>query len=56
LSTGGEGTGASKMTTDVMNVALQGVTMVKGLTGIDLTNYMRQDNKDNKVLEETKPS
>jgi flotillin len=44
LSTGGDGgTGAGKLTNDVMSVAMQGVTMVKGLTGIDLTNYMRKD-------------
>lgn len=44
LSTGeGGGTGAGKLTNDVINVAMQGVTMVKGLTGIDLTNYMKKD-------------
>lgn len=42
LATGGDSTGPSKITGDVMNVAAQGMTMVKGLTGIDLSNYMRK--------------
>jgi flotillin len=56
LSTGeGGGTGASKLTSDVMNVAMQGVTMVKGLTGIDLTNYMKAKDTvaDGKTIEQT---
>ncbi len=45
LSTGGEGAGTSKITGDVMNVAAQGLTMVKALTGIDLAQALKQDNK-----------
>ncbi len=47
LSTGGDTSGASKITNDVLNVAMQGVTMVKGLTGIDLRSYMQKDNREN---------
>lgn len=42
LSTGSDGSGASKITSDVLNVAAQGVTMVKGLTGIDLGTYLQK--------------
>ncbi|MFN8655471.1 MAG: SPFH domain-containing protein [Candidatus Obscuribacterales bacterium] len=56
LSTGGEG-GASKITGDVLSIAAQGLTLVKGLTGIDLTSsFKRGDNgapTDVKVLAET---
>lgn len=45
LSTNGEGGGASKITGDILNVAAQGLTMVKGLTGIDLANHLRSDRK-----------
>lgn len=50
LATGGDSAGASKITNDVLNIAAQGVTMVKGLTGMDLTSYLHPDNKasDNK--------
>ncbi|MCA9804272.1 MAG: flotillin family protein [Cyanobacteria bacterium HKST-UBA02] len=41
LSTGGETSGMGKLTTDVLNVAAQGMTMVKGLTGIDLVETMK---------------
>ncbi len=47
----GDTIGASKITADVLNVAAQGLTMVKGLTGIDVTSYLRRDDK--KQLEET---
>lgn len=54
LSTGGDGTGASKISNEVMNVAAQGLTMVKGLTGIDLSQKLlnsgekaNSDSKDN---------
>lgn len=40
LSTGGDTSGASKLSNDVINVAAQGLTMVKGLTGIDLVETM----------------
>ncbi len=40
LSTGGDTTGLGKITSDVLSVAAQGVTMVKGLTGIDLVDTM----------------
>jgi len=42
LSTGGDSAGASKITSDVMNVAAQGITMVKGLTGIDITQALKR--------------
>lgn len=37
LSTGGEGLGASRITSEVLNAAAQGLHLVKGLTGVDLT-------------------
>jgi flotillin len=46
----GDSAGVSKITGDVLNVAAQGMTMVKGLTGVDLAAYMRSDKKK---LEET---
>ena len=46
LSTGGETSGMGKLTSDVINVAAQGMTMVKGLTGIDLIETMNR----NKIL------
>lgn len=52
LATGGDSAGASKITGDILNVAAQGLTMVRGLTGIDLTQSFRRDNKDSKVLPE----
>lgn len=42
LSTGGDSTGISKISADVMGVAAQGLTMVKGLTGVDLTESLRK--------------
>ncbi len=48
LSTGGDGIGASKITGDVMNVAAQGISMIKGLTGIDIAQNLHQaDGKKN---------
>jgi len=49
LSTGGDGVGASKITGDVMNVAAQGISMIKGLTGIDIAQTLHQqaDGKKN---------
>lgn len=47
LSTGGDTTGASKLTTDVLSVASQGLTMVKGLTGIDLVETMNRGARTN---------
>jgi flotillin len=41
LSTGGETSGASKVTSDVVNIAAQGLTMVKGLTGVDVAQLMK---------------
>lgn len=59
LSTGGEG-GASRITSDVLNIAAQSLTMVKGLTGIDLAAQLarRTENgapKDAKLIEERQP-
>ncbi len=40
LSTNGDTSGAGKLSADVINVAAQSLTMVKGLTGIDLLETM----------------
>lgn len=45
LSTGGDSTGMGKITSDVLGVAAQGMTMVKGLTGIDLMETMHKTQK-----------
>jgi len=45
LSTGADGTGASKITNDVLNVAAQSMMMIKGLTGIDLADALKRDRK-----------
>ncbi len=45
LSTG-DSSGASKITSDILNIANQGLVMVKGLTGIDITSYLHKDNGD----------
>ena len=42
LSTGADGAGASKVTGDVLNVAAQSLTMVKGLTGIDIAAALKR--------------
>lgn len=44
LSTGGEYTGAGKITNEVLNVAAQSLTLIKGLTGVDLAQTLRKDN------------
>ncbi|MCA0315430.1 MAG: flotillin family protein [Candidatus Melainabacteria bacterium] len=41
LSNGGDSTGISKISADVMGVAAQSLTMVKGLTGVDLTEALK---------------
>lgn len=46
LSTGGDSMGASKVTTDVINVAAQSMTMLKGLTGIDLAEMIKRKPAD----------
>jgi flotillin len=48
LSTGGDGSngsGASRVTSDVLNVAAQSMAMIKGLTGIDVADALKKDNK-----------
>lgn len=46
LATGGDGgSGASKITSDVMNVAAQSMAMIKGMTGIDIADALRRDRK-----------
>lgn len=45
LSTGGDSTGASKISSDILNMAAQSVHMVKGLTGLDLTEALKKDRK-----------
>ena len=58
LSTGGDSAGASKVTSDVLNVAAQSMMMIKGLTGIDLAEALKRDRKqitDGKVREQTPP-
>jgi flotillin len=54
LSTGGDGagSGASRVTSDVLNVAAQSMAMIKGLTGIDVAEALK---KDRKVLTEGAP-
>lgn len=47
VSTGGDSSGASKLSQDVINVAAQGLTMVKGLTGIDLVETMARKGLQN---------
>ncbi|MDZ4838066.1 MAG: SPFH domain-containing protein [Candidatus Melainabacteria bacterium] len=47
LSTSGDTTGMGKLTSDVINVASQGMTMVKGLTGIDLIETMQRGRLNN---------
>lgn len=46
LATGGDGAGASKITSDVISVAAQSLSMIKGLTGFDLTQAVRQDKEN----------
>lgn len=56
LSTGGEGGGASRITSDVLSIAAQSLTMVKGLTGIDLAAALKKENgagTDAKMIEAT---
>ena len=55
LDTGGDTAGASKITSDVMNVAAQTITMVKGFTGIDLAQALRNKTgaEERKSLEES---
>jgi flotillin len=48
LATGGDSAGASKITSEVLNVAAQGLTMVKGLTGYDLSQALKANNQENK--------
>ena len=45
LSTGGDTTGAGKISSDIMNMAAQSIHMVKGLTGLDLTEALKKDRK-----------
>jgi len=45
LSTGSDGSGASKITNDVLNVAAQSMAMIKGMTGIDLAEALKKDRK-----------
>ena len=41
LSSGGESIGITKISADVMGVAAQSLTMIKGLTGVDLTESLK---------------
>lgn len=53
LSTSGDSVGASKITGDVLNVAAQSLTMIKGLTGIDLSDALRRNPaNDRKAIED----
>jgi flotillin len=45
LATGSDGSGASKITNDVLNVAAQSMAMIKGMTGIDLSEALKKDRK-----------
>ncbi len=56
LATGGDSAGASKITSDVLNVAAQTITMVKGFTGIDLAQALRKgtaEERKERSLEES---
>lgn len=56
LSTGGDTTGASKISGDVLNVAAQSLTMIKGLTGIDLADQMRRRGQPEESNHQAKPA
>lgn len=57
LSTSGDGTGASKITGDVMNVAAQSLSMIKGLTGIDVAQAIKNaDGKKSNGSTDEKPN
>ncbi|MBC7999174.1 MAG: flotillin family protein [Leptolyngbya sp.] len=45
VSTGGDTTGASKISADILGMAAQSVHLVKGLTGLDLTEALKRDRK-----------
>lgn len=53
LATGGDGSGASKVTSDVMNIAAQSMAMIKGMTGIDIADALRRDRR---LLSDGSPS
>ncbi|MBX9692907.1 MAG: flotillin family protein [Cyanobacteria bacterium] len=56
LATGGDSGGASRITNDVLNVTAQSLTLVKGLTGIDLTSKLKStlDSEPAKSMDSTK--
>lgn len=56
VSTGGDGTGASKLSQEVINVAAQGLSMVKGLTGIDLVDTMTKRGLNNSSNRQPEPA
>jgi flotillin len=41
----GDGNGASRITSDVLNVAAQSMAMIKGMTGIDIAEALKRDRK-----------
>jgi flotillin len=45
LATGGDTGGASKITSDVLNVAAQSMAMIKGMTGIDIAEALKKDRR-----------
>lgn len=45
LASGGDNVGARRITNDVLNVAAQSLTMVKGLTGVDLMSRFNSSDK-----------
>jgi hypothetical protein len=45
LATGGDAGGASKITSDVLNVAAQSMAMIKGMTGIDIAEALKKDRR-----------
>ena len=50
LTTDGSSTGASKITNELLNVAAQSMTMIKGLTGFDLSAALQSGNDSTKPL------
>jgi flotillin len=55
LSTNGDSTGMGKISADVLGVAAQGLTMVKGLTGIDLADSLKRGTHSQQLLEHLNP-
>lgn len=53
LATGGDGVGASRVSNEVLNVAAQSMTLIKGLTGFDLSAALTRKTSQNGHVETT---